>query len=300
LTARVVKPATDAIAVSSREAYVAPDRGRQGNAAKTIVAMPFALSGKEGRVEIVARGIRHAITFRVDRIAQQPVIDHQEHRLEGVSVRTGTSVTVRWPDSARSDLEDAGQHFLPMVERFAHLNPHLTVYATRVDGWRRERLTHRATAPGWAKWAPSAPTCPHWYRRAEFERLLGAFLTHGRRCNGVRLIRDLLTEFNGLSGTAKRKAVLDAVGLQRAPLERLLNGGMEFDHALVDRLLAAMQAAARPVKPDGLGAVGRDNVARAFESRGADLTTYRHKIIKGVTGGWSRPRSRACPRAEHA
>jgi hypothetical protein len=60
---------------SSREAYVAPDRGRQGNAAKTVCAMPFALSGEEGHVEIVARGIRHEIAFRVDRIAQEPVID---------------------------------------------------------------------------------------------------------------------------------------------------------------------------------------------------------------------------------
>jgi DNA topoisomerase VI subunit B len=85
---------------SSREAYVAPDRGRQGNACKTVVAMPFALSGEQGRVEIEARGIRHAITFRVDRIAQQPVIAHQQHRLGVASVRTGTSITVYWPDSA--------------------------------------------------------------------------------------------------------------------------------------------------------------------------------------------------------
>jgi hypothetical protein len=85
---------------SSREAYVAPDRGRQGNAAKTIVAMPFALSGKEGHVEIVARGIRHDIVFAVDRIAQVPVIDYRKHRLEGASVRTGTIVTVHWPESA--------------------------------------------------------------------------------------------------------------------------------------------------------------------------------------------------------
>ena len=49
---------------SSREAYVAPDRGRQGNALKTVIAMPFALSGEQGRVEIVARGIRHEIAFR--------------------------------------------------------------------------------------------------------------------------------------------------------------------------------------------------------------------------------------------
>ena len=31
--------------VSSREAYVAPDRGAQGNALKTILAMPFVLDG---------------------------------------------------------------------------------------------------------------------------------------------------------------------------------------------------------------------------------------------------------------
>ena len=33
------------VRVSSREAYVAPDRGAQGNALKTIVAMPFVLDG---------------------------------------------------------------------------------------------------------------------------------------------------------------------------------------------------------------------------------------------------------------
>ena len=82
---------------SSREAYVAPDRGRQGNALKTILAMPLALSGDEGRVEIVARGIRHEITFRVDRIAQRPAVDHRQHRLNGV-VRTGTTITVHWPE----------------------------------------------------------------------------------------------------------------------------------------------------------------------------------------------------------
>jgi Bifunctional DNA primase/polymerase, N-terminal/Primase C terminal 1 (PriCT-1)/Histidine kinase-, DNA gyrase B-, and HSP90-like ATPase len=102
---------------SSREAYVAPDRGRQGNAFKTILAMPFALSGEEGKVEILARGIRHAIAFRVDRIAQQPVIEHEQH--PGL-VRTGTSITVHWPESSRSELEDAGPQFLPIIRRPRH------------------------------------------------------------------------------------------------------------------------------------------------------------------------------------
>ena len=282
---------------SSREAYVAPDRGRQGNALKTVVAMPFALSGEEGRVEIASRGVHHEIAFAVNRIAQEPVIDHHEHQLDAVSVRSGTTVTVHWPESSWSDLEDAARHFLPMVERFAHLNPHLTIYATWVDEVRRERLTRTATAPDWRKWTPSAPTCPHWYRRAELERLLGAFLTHDRQHKSVRLLRDFLAEFNGLSGTAKRKAVLEAVGLQRAPLERLLlDGGAEFDHDLVDGLLSAMQAEARPIKPKALGLLGKDNVALSFERCGADLSTFRYKMLKGDTGGvpWVAEAAFAC------
>ena len=53
-----------AIRVSSREAYVSPTRGAQGNALKTIVAMPFVLDGERGQVEIAARGERHLIAFR--------------------------------------------------------------------------------------------------------------------------------------------------------------------------------------------------------------------------------------------
>ena len=71
------------IRVSSREAYVAPDRGAQGNALKTIVAMPFVLDGERGRIEVVANGVRHRITFGVDPIRQEPVIDHQTTEVDG-------------------------------------------------------------------------------------------------------------------------------------------------------------------------------------------------------------------------
>ena len=68
------------VRVSSREAYVAPDRGAQGNALKTIIAMPFVLDGTEGQVEVEAHGQRHLITLTVDRIRQQPVIGRSERR----------------------------------------------------------------------------------------------------------------------------------------------------------------------------------------------------------------------------
>src|SRR3954468_2546478 len=52
---------------SSREAYASPTRGAQGNALKTILAMPFALSGGEEDVATIieSRGVRHTITLSV-------------------------------------------------------------------------------------------------------------------------------------------------------------------------------------------------------------------------------------------
>ena len=80
---------------SSREAYVSPTRGAQGNALKTILAMPFVLDGEVGRVGIISHGIRHKITFRVDQVRQEPVIEHTRHEITQ-NVRNGTSITVAW------------------------------------------------------------------------------------------------------------------------------------------------------------------------------------------------------------
>src|SRR5208282_5596043 len=54
------------VRVSSREAYVSPTRGAQGNALKTLIAMAFALDGDRGRIIIDSRGVAHKIEFTVD------------------------------------------------------------------------------------------------------------------------------------------------------------------------------------------------------------------------------------------
>src|SRR4051794_28166046 len=119
----VVRDVLDfSVRVSSREAYVGPTRGAQGNALKTVLAMPFALDGGAGRVTIESRGIRHEITFGINRIAQEP---RAEHRRSPSLVKTETVVTVEWPDSSSSILLAA----LPWIGRdlykFATFNPHL-------------------------------------------------------------------------------------------------------------------------------------------------------------------------------
>jgi DNA topoisomerase VI subunit B len=107
---------------SSREAYASPTRGAQGNALKTLVAMPFALDGTEGETVIEARGIRHHIRFAVDAIRQVPKVEHWEE--PAAKVKNGTSFTVNWPVSACSLLDRAGEQFLQIAEDYAWINPH--------------------------------------------------------------------------------------------------------------------------------------------------------------------------------
>jgi DNA topoisomerase VI subunit B len=87
---------------SSRAAYVSPTRGAQGNALQSIIPMGFALDGERGETVIESRGVAHRIAFTVNPVRQTPRVDHER---SPSSVKTGTRVTVRWPDSASSILE---------------------------------------------------------------------------------------------------------------------------------------------------------------------------------------------------
>ena len=114
------------VRVSSREAYVGPTRGAQGNALKTVVVMPFVLDGTAGMVEIESLGLRHKILFAIDRIAQEP---KAEIVVEPSLVKTGTIVRLHWPDSASSILAEAMQPIRDLLYRFATFNPHLHLTA---------------------------------------------------------------------------------------------------------------------------------------------------------------------------
>jgi signal transduction histidine kinase len=81
---------------SSRDAYVEPTRGAQGNALQPILAMPYVLSGERGELVIESRGVRHDLWFTVDPVTAQPVIEHERAPSE---VTEGTRVTVTWPSS---------------------------------------------------------------------------------------------------------------------------------------------------------------------------------------------------------
>ena len=265
------------IRVSSREAYVAPDRGAQGNALKTIVAMPFVLDGARGRLEVTARGVLHRINFAVNTLRQEPAITHEKETSDS---KKGTMIRLRWPDSACSILEDAKDRFLQIAADYTWLNPHLKL---SID-WFGECQTIEATNPDWRKWKPSDPTSPHWYQPEHLERLIAAYLVHDEDRERSRTVREFISEFRGLSGTAKQKKVLEATGLGREPLSAFLQDNA-LDTDLISELLAEMQAHSRPVKPPALGIIGKEHFQQRFKAAGCEMESFNYRKVQETTDG---------------
>ena len=259
-----------AIRTSSREAYVSPTRGAQGNALKTILAMPHALDGSHGRVDVSAHGKRHEIIFGVDQIRQQPALTHTIH--EADNVRTGSTIKVWWPVSACSILADAKARFLQLASDYTFLNPHMGL----TMDWYGERTAIPATTSDWAKWLPSEPTSPHWYGPEEFGRLVSAYIAHDQDHGADRSVRELVKEFRGLTGTAKQKAVLKETNLARKNLSELVNGhGLQHD--VLAKLLTSLKKHGKPVKPAALGIIGRAHIQTRLEHLGCEMETFQYK-----------------------
>ena len=287
------------IRVSSREAYVAPDRGAQGNAWKTIVPMPFVLFGS-GRIIIKARGIRHDIQISVDQIQQSPKIDHKK---TNAPKSDGTSVFIAFPNDesgwlnsdhvtevfedddpiseenecfgankARFILPATKRQFLQLAFYFCWLNPHLTLSVH----WRDNAYTVNRSNPKWEKWRPSNPSDSHWYTVENLQRLVAAHIGHGHK----KSVREFVTEFKGLKSTRKVKQTLDACGLSRAKLTDLVKGD-DFDTAKLELLLHAMKEQTRPVKPKDIGVVGEEHFRICCERIGGDPNSFKYKKVFG-------------------
>ena len=153
----------------SREAYVSPTRGAQGNALKTIVAMPFVLataSGARSRSRLAARALHR---LPVDRIRQAPVSITRSNRpivIPGRRSRPLAELCLLNPRRRRGSV-------LQIADDFAWLNP------TCRWSWTGSGRGSRSRPPGrLAKWKPSDPTSPHWYDPERLQRLIAAYVAH--------------------------------------------------------------------------------------------------------------------------
>ena len=180
---------------------------------------------------------------------------------------------------------DGSPIFLQMVDlvrRFALFNPHVRLTVTQPTA---APICWTPTDAAWRKWPPDRPTSPHWYDPGRLRALIAAYLGDERAGGRVRTVREFVSEFAGLSGSAKQHAVTTTAGLSKgASLHDLVTNN---DVALkpVERLLTAMQEASRPITPAALGTVGRAHLVARLEATGVGAESIHYKKVAGVDDG---------------
>jgi hypothetical protein len=278
------------IRVSSREAYVSPTRGAQGNALKTILAMGYVLDRERrdgnnaeaaGVTIIATRGVEHRIEFRVDHVNNEPKITHTT-RPSPIDV--GTKITIEWPQLKLMSwpitlLEYARDAFVRLAESYVWFNPHLTLRGL----WHgKEFVNVAATNPTWKKWGPRNPTSAHWYDETRLQRYLAAQVARDRDRGRHRTVREFIAEFRGLSGTAVQHKVLEEVGCSHQSLAQFF-GAKQVNRTGIAKLLASMRKHTRPVAAKYLGIIGEDHLKQRFLAAGGNADTFKYQQRRGTT-----------------
>jgi hypothetical protein len=157
------------------------------------------------------------------------------------------------------------------------INPHLSLRLT----WNGEaKFDVKASNPTWTKWLPSWPTSPHWYDKSAMRRYMAAHIAN----RGNITVREFISEFAGMSATAKQKMVLAEIGASHVSLHDFF-GRRKINGNNIAKLLAALQRHSKPVKPAHLGVIGKDHLFRLMEAAGGDPTTFTYKRSFGETNG---------------
>jgi DNA topoisomerase VI subunit B len=231
------------VLASDKARYRGPARGAQGNALKTLLGIPFALEIAEP-VIIESRRRTRRLQVSVDPAGQVTV-----DRKVGTSPRRmGTSVTVPLP--ADLDIDPARWAY-----GAALVNPHATISVDNqaYNGEDADSILYKTVDQGWSKWTPSSPSSPHWYDQAAFLALVYAHIHDTRGGSADKPLGQFIAEFDGLSGSAKQKAI------------RTLAPGVTHLSQLAGRddVIAALHTAmcthAKPTPASRLGPVGADH-----------------------------------------
>jgi hypothetical protein len=281
------------IRVSSREAYVSPTRGRQGNALKTILPMAYVLGGKvKGETWIEARRIKHRILFSVNHIKQEPIVRNIRSRSQ---ITVGTRVTVFWPSKAVSRLEFVDGRYWhrsaeidpdaigELLQQFIWVNPHLTLRFT-VDGKTVKR--HRATDPSWTKYRACDATSAHWYTPEQFERYAGALIDCDEQLRKKSLrtsrekvtVREFIAQFRGMSSTQKQKLILRELGVPHLSLHPFFGSETQVNHQRMKELLRLLRKHTRSVSPESLGVVGKDHLRRLSTAADGEEQSFKYSL----------------------
>jgi DNA topoisomerase VI subunit B len=253
------------VRVSSREAYVSPTRGRQGNALKTLLPMAFLVGGKvRGETWIEARGVKHRILFTVNQIKKEPIVNNLRSRSQ---IKTGTRVTIFWPDCFGARVHT--NEIAGLLTQFVWVNPHLTL---RFVGDGKTLIESGATNSDWTKYRACDATSPHWYSLEQFERYAGALIDRDQKVT----VREFAAQFRGMSSTERQKQIVCELGVSHMSLARFFGSETAVKHQRMEKLLGLLKQHTRPVRPELLGVIGEDHLRRLCDSVGGELQSFKY------------------------
>ena len=207
---------------SDKAVYRTPTRGQQGNALKTIVAMPHALGLVESppQLSINALGLEHRIKAQLDG-AGHPDIDLQQELSKHPGASLGSAVEVLLPAETRAWTRGTAMLRVDVRDllRGYHLfNPHARVTFSAFDlgidrgefeGPMEKKIveTHLPTIMEYRKFMPDDPLVVHWFDIQSFTRLIRAYVREGDDLPLGQFIK----KFRGFSSRAKAASAREAV-----------------------------------------------------------------------------------------
>lgn len=107
------------------------------------------------------------------------------------------------------------------------------------------------------------------------------YIAHDADRGKDRTVRELVSEFRGLTGSGKQKIVLQATDMSRISVSALGNcKGIRTD--LTRPLLAAMKEHSKPIKPPALGVIGKEHFQKRFEAIGCHMDSFNYKKLVDV------------------
>lgn len=250
------------VRLSSRAGYVSPSRGQQGLGLKACLAVPYVLSGNIGRK---ADPVRRIPEVKVEAFPS--------------TIQSGTRITIRFPDRASSLFSDNLPVIVSFVQQAALFNPHAAVQLN-VNG--QHHFDFAPTQPFWPKWTPSDPTPAHWYNPRKLADLAADYVAAEQDGDRAMTIRDFVGGFAGLKRTDRQANVLAHLEddlRQRSTLADLFKLPESRRMAIINKLHVLMMTNSIRIKPEELGIIGEAHFRSWFETKTAELDTFRYKRV---------------------
>ena len=152
--------------------------------------------------------------------------------------------------------------------------------ALKVKWHGKVRIDIKASNPNWKKWLPSWPTSAHWYDVPRIRRYMAAHIDN----RPTITVREFISEFDGMTGTAKQKAVLAETGASHVSLHNFF-GLHKANTKNIQKLLDSLKKHTKPVRPAALGVIGREHFYARMEAAGGDPKTFTYTRRIGEIDG---------------